>query len=291
MSKEDSSINQTIKAENSSTANNNIQARDINAPIIEGGVHHHYDGSSPQQPTSSSSEKEPAKYEQHAKTIVNIEHATGFHIGDIIGSSEKDSSSAKDSTSSQQRASSMKESQQQSSRDESTPKVFISYSHDSKEHEYRVLGLSDKLRDDGIDSDIDQYNQNPSEGWPRWMEKKIDEADYVLLVCTETYHRRVTNKEEEGKGLGVCWESNIIYNLLYGARTINKKFIAVLFREEDKKFIPAALAGYQHYLVSGDISNDKGYENLYRYITEQPHIEKPELGTIKVLPKRERNPI
>lgn len=35
------------------------------------------------------------------------------------------------------------------------PKVFISYSHDTVEHQERVLGLADRLRADGIDAEID----------------------------------------------------------------------------------------------------------------------------------------
>ncbi|WP_309729655.1 SEFIR domain-containing protein [Chamaesiphon sp. OTE_75_metabat_556] len=42
-------------------------------------------------------------------------------------------------------------------------KVFISYSHDSQTHEDRVLALADQLRDDGIDCNIDQYQQSPAE--------------------------------------------------------------------------------------------------------------------------------
>ena len=38
------------------------------------------------------------------------------------------------------------------------PKVFVSYSHDTVEHQERVLGLADRLRADGIDAEIDQYN-------------------------------------------------------------------------------------------------------------------------------------
>ncbi|HEY9820529.1 MAG TPA: SEFIR domain-containing protein, partial [Candidatus Sericytochromatia bacterium] len=38
-----------------------------------------------------------------------------------------------------------------------SPTVFISYSRDSREHKDRVLNLADRLRDDGIDCNIDQY--------------------------------------------------------------------------------------------------------------------------------------
>ncbi len=48
--------------------------------------------------------------------------------------------------------------------------VFISYSHDSGEHRKQVLGLSERLRRDGIETILDQYvNGTPEEGWPRWM--------------------------------------------------------------------------------------------------------------------------
>jgi len=97
----------------------------------------------------------------------------------------------------------------------SHPKVFVSYSHDSLDHEDRVLALADRLRGDGIDCMIDQYETNPPEGWPRWMERQIRNASFIFLICTETYNRRVLGEEEPGKGLGVLWESNIIYNSLY----------------------------------------------------------------------------
>ncbi|HEV2964908.1 MAG TPA: toll/interleukin-1 receptor domain-containing protein, partial [Candidatus Angelobacter sp.] len=64
------------------------------------------------------------------------------------------------------------------------PKVFISYSHDSSEHQDRVRQLADRLRCDGIDACIDQYTPAPPQGWPMWTEEQIRTADYVLLVCS-----------------------------------------------------------------------------------------------------------
>ena len=55
--------------------------------------------------------------------------------------------------------------------------IFISYSHDSVEHVKYVLGLSNRLRSEGIDSILDQYETSPPEGWPRWMDKKIRESN------------------------------------------------------------------------------------------------------------------
>jgi SEFIR domain len=56
----------------------------------------------------------------------------------------------------------------------SAARVFISYSHDSPEHKDRILALSDRLRQAGIDCSIDQYEQSPAKGWPRWCERQVE---------------------------------------------------------------------------------------------------------------------
>jgi hypothetical protein len=53
-----------------------------------------------------------------------------------------------------------------SSAETSMTKVFISYSHDSDEHRDQILDLSKRLRDGGIDCEIDQYDPSPEQGWP-----------------------------------------------------------------------------------------------------------------------------
>ena len=78
--------------------------------------------------------------------------------------------------------------------------IFISYSHDSPEHVARVLALAQRLEQDGFHWILDQYEGSPPEGWPLWMDRNLEEADFVLLVCTETYHRRVMGREAAGVG-------------------------------------------------------------------------------------------
>lgn len=43
-------------------------------------------------------------------------------------------------------------------------KVFISYSHDSPDHAERVRALADRLRADGLDCALDQYETAPPQG-------------------------------------------------------------------------------------------------------------------------------
>src|ERR1043165_4218125 len=165
-----------------------------------------------------------------------------------------------------------------------SPKVFISYTHDSLEHMDRVLSLADRLRAEGVDCRLDQYETSPPEGWPRWMNGQIEWADFVLVVCTEAYQRRFKGTEEAGKGLGAKWEGAIITQELYEAEAHNTKFIPMLFSREDTGNIPNLLRGATYY----DLSTEEGYEELYRRLTNQPPVSKPELGTLRPMPHRER---
>src|SRR5271157_3978811 len=136
--------------------------------------------------------------------------------------------------------------------------VFISYSHDSPEHEASVLELANRLRADGIDAVLDQFESFPAEGWELWGQRQIQAARVVLMVCTETYRRRFDGKEEPGKGLGATSEAGLIRQLLYDAGGVNEKFFPVLLTDADSVHIPLALRRYQHFALH----TQPGYENL-----------------------------
>ena len=161
---------------------------------------------------------------------------------------------------------------------ENAIKVFISYSHDSPEHKERVLALANKLRERGVDARIDRYEQFPSIGWPRWMERQIAEANFVLVVCTEPYCKKANGELKIGKG--VAWESCLTYQELYDNVTENTKFIPIVLSDADVDHIPKPLRPYTHYCVD----TDDGFESLYRYISNQPETPPPDLGSPVILP-------
>jgi len=151
-------------------------------------------------------------------------------------------------------------------------KVFISYSHDSDQHCQYVLKLSDRLNSNHIDCEIDQYvNGTPEEGWPLWMVKKLNEADFVLVVCTKTYLDRVERKAPSGTGKGVKWESLLTYQDIYENDSLNRKFVPIYFNTADSEFLPKPLKAVTHY----DLAEEGKYEMLYRYLTSQPLAIKP----------------
>lgn len=163
--------------------------------------------------------------------------------------------------------------------DESRPCVFISYSHDSDEHRQRVLGLSERLRADGIETILDRYVENgsPLEGWPRWMLNGLDRATHVLCVCTETYYRRFRGHEVPGKGKGVDWEGALITQELYDARSVSQKFIPVLATTADEPQVPEPLRAQTHYVIDSEDS----YQGLYDALLGQCGVKPGPIGTLK----------
>jgi hypothetical protein len=169
----------------------------------------------------------------------------------------------------------------------SPPKVFVSYSHDSAEHKEIVLRFSERLRKDGIDAQIDQYVAGrPKGGWPRWMLDKLDWADFVLLVCTETYYRRFRGHEQPDRGKGVDWEGLLITLDIYNSKSRTTKFVPIIFTARDKAFIPEPLSD-QFYCL--DL--EERYQELYSVLTGQAGEFLSELGPVRDMPKKEVEPL
>jgi WD40 repeat protein len=159
-----------------------------------------------------------------------------------------------------------------------TPKVFVSYSHDGEAHEQRVLGLSEKLRGGGVQTDLDLYVQGtPEQGWPRWMLDRLDEADRVLVVCTQMYYRRFRGHEQQGVGKGADWEGTLITQELYDARNQTVKFVPVLFHLTDKKFIPEPLRKNTFYVLETEAE----YDRLYAFLLGGAGVEPRPLGLLR----------
>jgi hypothetical protein len=169
----------------------------------------------------------------------------------------------------------------------STSRAFISYSHDSTEHEELVLRFAQRLRKDGVDAQIDQFvGGRPTEGWPRWMLDKLDWAEFVLLICTETYYRRFRGHEEPDRGRGVDWEGQLITLAIYNAKSRSTKFVPVIFDSKDRRFIPEPLADHVYCLDS-----EKNYQELYGFLTGQAGVPLPELGPAKQILRKDVEPL
>lgn len=167
---------------------------------------------------------------------------------------------------------------------ETMGKVFISYSHDSQQHTQLVLQLANALRSHGIDAELDQYHARPPQGWAQWCEEQLrpENSEFVLVICTDTYRKRVENQTPADEGHGVNWEGKIIYSYLYTQKE-NARFIPIVFggKEED---IPRPLRDTTRYNLKVFELGDSQYQALYRELTRQPATTKPLLGRIIPMP-------
>lgn len=160
-------------------------------------------------------------------------------------------------------------------------KTFISYSHDSEDHKRLVLSFANQLCIQGIDCSLDQYIESPEEGWAKWMETELVISSYVLVICTKGYYDKLTCSSR-GVGKGVRWEGSIITNELYEHNSHNRRFIPIIFGEENIANIPRMLKQSTYY----DVLDKHEYEKLYRRLTQQPTVKKPSLGKIIPFPTK-----
>src|SRR5262249_5880537 len=152
----------------------------------------------------------------------------------------------------------------------SSPKVFISYSHDSEEHRARVLGFAQRLRADGFETMIDRYVEGtPPQGWPRWMLNQIDWADYILLVCTETSYRPFPRHKASEMGKGVDGDGAVITNEFYDAKSVPQRFVPVLLSREERNFIPEPLRGHTFH----ELSSETAYAALTDFLAGAAGVE------------------
>ncbi len=162
---------------------------------------------------------------------------------------------------------------------ETHPTVFISYSHDSPVHTDEVLAFSKRLREDGIDAIIDQYEPWPEKGWAQWMLRQEREADFVLMICTEMYYKGVMDKLAPGEKQGIKYEWNLINGNFYKAGSVNKRFLPVFLEKQCDEWTPDPFQAMPWFCVV----TDEGYEDLYRRLRDQPKTRKPKLGKLKSL--------
>jgi len=156
------------------------------------------------------------------------------------------------------------------------PTALISYSHDSPEHEQRVLDLCNRLRARGVDTIVDQFLSGaPSEGWPLWMERQIEGRDFTLMVCTPAYRRRFMEDEATGVGRGVVWEARILRNLLYEDSERHGRIVPLLFASDARASVPTVFRGHFY-----DLSDDLGFESLLRHLLAEPGVGAGALGSL-----------
>jgi hypothetical protein len=124
------------------------------------------------------------------------------------------------------------------------------------------------------------------------MLNRLDWAEMVLLVCTETYYRRFRGQDEPDKGKGADWEGQLITLDLYDAKSRTVDFVPILFSDRCKQFIPEPLRGVTHYLLDpGDDRSATDYSRLLAFFHGNAGVAPTPLGLPKEVTSRRARPM
>lgn len=147
-------------------------------------------------------------------------------------------------------------------------KIFISYAWVNTEHRSWVFGLTDFLERHGYEITIDR-DLVPGQEITKFMEKKIEEADIVLMICSEVY----TNKANDRIG-GAGYETIITSKKFYESEN-KEKFIPVVKNNTlpSSKKIPTYLGSVLY--VDMDVEDWQGepLQKLIQAIERQKSIK------------------
>ncbi|GLH40092.1 SEFIR domain-containing protein [Pseudomonas moraviensis] len=158
-----------------------------------------------------------------------------------------------------------------------SPKVFISYSWSSEEHESWVLNFAEQLMQAGVDTVLDKWELLPTHDAAKFMERMVNDPtiNKVLMICDETYAR----KANERGATGVSTETQIISPAIY-AGTSPEKFVAILTQRDDsgRPYVPTYYSSKIFIDFSNPTKESESFEELVRFIYGKPRYKRPELG-------------
>ena len=152
------------------------------------------------------------------------------------------------------------------------PKVFISYSHDSPTHKQWVSELGAKLRQNGIDVILDQWDLHLGDDMTRFMEVGVKSSDRVLVICTDNYVR----KASAGEG-GVGYERLIVTAQLVQDLGTNK-FIPIIRQASEKENMPVFLGPRFGIDFRDESQFDEKIKDLLHELHQVPKVQTPPLG-------------
>jgi len=151
---------------------------------------------------------------------------------------------------------------------ERIPKVFISYSWTTPQHEEWIINLATRLCNHGVDVVIDKWSLKEGQDKYVFMEQMvIDEGiDRVIIICDKGY----TDKANARKG-GVGDETAIISSEVYN-KAHQEKFIPIIAEKDadGKPYLPVFLKSRIYIDLSDDTCYEREYEKLLRNIYNRP---------------------
>jgi len=158
----------------------------------------------------------------------------------------------------------------------SNPKLFISYSWTSQDHEAWVVQLASDLRESGVDVILDKWDLKEGHDAHAFMERMVSDPEIrkVALICDRVYVDKA-----DGRSGGVGTETQIISPEIYRSQA-QDKFVAIVKERDDegKAYLPVYYRSRIYIDFSDPSTEGENFEKLLRWVYEQPLYKKPGLG-------------
>ncbi len=156
------------------------------------------------------------------------------------------------------------------------PKVFVSYSWSSIEHRDRVRRYAERLRENHVDVIMDIWDLKPGQDKNVFMEQMVGDPSvtHVLVFIDKQYTVKANARKD-----GVGTESQIISQQLY--KSVDQtKFIPIFCEKDDNGKLSAPIffeprIGYDFSSPSAENDN---WEPLIRFLHGKPRYIKPAMG-------------
>lgn len=149
------------------------------------------------------------------------------------------------------------------------PKVFISYSWSSPEHQEWVLDLARTLHDDNVDVVIDKWNLREGQSVIDFMESMVVDPsiDKIIMVIDSQYQVKADSRNG-----GVGTESTILSNVMYNKKSTNN-IVAVIAETGARP--PVFYSGRVFIDLCSEEKYAENYEDLVRWIYGKFKHERP----------------
>ncbi|MEP8818573.1 SEFIR domain-containing protein [Enterobacter hormaechei] len=156
------------------------------------------------------------------------------------------------------------------------PKLFVSYSWTTPEHEDFVMQLAEDLVSSGVDVIIDKWCLRDGQDSFSFMESMVNDKSInkVLIISDKGYAQKANDR----KG-GVGTETQIISPEVYTSADQTKFVVVVTEKDEQGQYyVPTFYKGRLFIDMTDQSSKSDGVEKILRWIFDKPVFIKPEIG-------------
>lgn len=156
------------------------------------------------------------------------------------------------------------------------PKVFVSYSWTSPDHEEWVLNFANELTDNAIHVIIDKWDLLDGQDKYAFMEQMVTNPSIpkVALIFDKGYVERANNRSG-----GVGTETQILTYELY-EQVSQDKFVGIIAERDEngRLYAPAYYKSRMYIDLSDDEKYTANFERVLRWVYNKPVYTRPQLG-------------